>query len=481
MNIVLDDKQREAYKEVVAEMSSYCPETIKKKFERANVQQAFVLDAARKLCSRTGKILAVGARWDTASESLRKLGYDVTEIDSLVNMSLEQFVARFPNEKFDAVISTSVLEHVQDDELFVAQICGVLKKGGYAILTCDFNDSYKPGGAKPGEDCRLYTKNDLTSRLNSVIAKCGCHMHGKVDYSGNLDFHYGIHVYAFATLVFRKDANQKAENIKFSSGGMMGDFIHSLYAVKNICEQKGAKADVCLSPGGDTWKYGIQKAYEDCRSIVLEQPYVASFNVGPAGPGAIDLGFWRGSVADTHARTGSYDKCWSQVLSETYGFPLPAKYKWMETGGQDQRTKGKVLIHKSMHRNNPAFPWSKMFANPKEDVLFITSNLDEWKTWTDGQWKIFKTDRIKMLFIPTISEMAVAISSCRLFVGNQSAPFALACAFDVPRLVELDYDPSKFYMGETRYSDNISWFLNDKTKSVSPHTAAQLGALGTNM
>ena len=205
MNIVLDDRSREAYKDTIAELGRLCPETIKRKIARANVQQAFVLDAARRLCPKDGRILSVGAYEDTASESLRNLGHNIVEIDPVFNTDLASFVKDFPDDRFDIVISTSVMEHVQDDELFVAQICGALNDGGYAILTCDFNDDYKPGSPKPVEDHRLYTKHDLTVRLKDVLEKHRCRIWGEVNYSGKTDFVYGGCTYAFATLVFRKE------------------------------------------------------------------------------------------------------------------------------------------------------------------------------------------------------------------------------------------------------------------------------------
>ena len=66
-----------------------------------------------------------------------------------------------PNVKkqsFDIIISTSVIEHVEDDEKFIEDIAYLLKKGGYAILTCDFNDYYKKGDDIPDGDYRFYTK-----------------------------------------------------------------------------------------------------------------------------------------------------------------------------------------------------------------------------------------------------------------------------------------------------------------------------------
>lgn len=203
MNIILNDAKREFYKNAINELFDLCPEMMSRKLPRANVQQAFILDTVRKLTLKTGSLLCVGSYEDTASQSLIKTGYNVIEIDPNVNMSLDTFF-RTTDQKFDTVFSTSVIEHVEDDNLFVDQICKLLKIGGYGVLTCDFRDDYKPGDGKPGEDYRLYTKNDLLVRLKQILNQNNCILFGEVDYDHEPDFQYGIYTYSFASYVFKK-------------------------------------------------------------------------------------------------------------------------------------------------------------------------------------------------------------------------------------------------------------------------------------
>jgi hypothetical protein len=249
--------------------------------------------------------------------------------------------------------------------------------------------------------------------------------------------------------------------INFIAGGMMGDFIHSLYAVKNICEQKADKANLYLSDGdGDVWKFGLQRTHDDLNDLIMSQPYINSFNICKMSEfkeSFINLNDWRRILRHTDA---GYENCWSDVLSECYGFSIPPDYKWLNDK-PNETVSGKILIHKSTHRHNPEFPWAKILNNLNDDILFLTSNSDEWDKFQ------FKSAKIKLHHVSTITEMASAIGSCKAFIGNQSAPAALACALDVQRLVELDADPSKFYMDETKYSNNVSWFLNCSNKFLT--------------
>jgi len=105
---------------------------------------------------------------------------------------------------YDIIFSTSVLEHVQDDELFVAQIADLLAPGGVGLLTCDYNDLHKPGDPIIPGDYRFYTQKDLISRILPSLKNCSL-----VDVPhwecSNPDFMFLGYRYTFATLAFRKN------------------------------------------------------------------------------------------------------------------------------------------------------------------------------------------------------------------------------------------------------------------------------------
>lgn len=205
MNIILNDKARKDYEIDINLISVLCPDTFAKKIPRANVQQAFVLNQVMKLIPLELKnnLLCVGSFEDTACEALIKIGYDITAIDPCINMSLDTFY-KSNKDKFDTIFSTSVIEHVEDDELFLDQICKLLCSSGYGILTCDFNDSWEHGMPKPNEDYRLYTKYDLLQRFNNILISNDCELVGDIDYDAEPDFIYNGHLYSFATYVFKK-------------------------------------------------------------------------------------------------------------------------------------------------------------------------------------------------------------------------------------------------------------------------------------
>ncbi len=104
---------------------------------------------------------------------------------------------------YDIIFSTSVIEHVRDDELFITQIAELLAPGGTAVLTCDYNDQYKPGDRIPQEDFILYTQRDFKERFMPLLKNCSLVDAPNWD-CPNPDFLYAGCRYTFAGFVFRK-------------------------------------------------------------------------------------------------------------------------------------------------------------------------------------------------------------------------------------------------------------------------------------
>lgn len=206
-NRILDNKARELYKPVIDKLFSIVPEMMARKIPEANVQQAFVLDTVEKFAAgvTNPRILCVGAYEDTAAAGLKALGYRIDEIDPALNYDLNTFFNLPTTQKasYDIIFSTSVIEHVQDDQLFVRQIEALLAPGGVAVITCDYNDQYVRGDRIPGEDFRFYTQRDLRERLLPKMKNCMLVDEPQWD-CPNPDFTYAGCHYTFATFVVRK-------------------------------------------------------------------------------------------------------------------------------------------------------------------------------------------------------------------------------------------------------------------------------------
>ncbi len=241
--------------------------------------------------------------------------------------------------------------------------------------------------------------------------------------------------------------------INFCSFGKLGDFIHSLYVVKNICEQRNEKANLYMGGGGDEWTFGEERAYKELYPIVMQQSYIKSFSILPLhfNEPIINLNDWRKEAATTHAETGRYNKCWTELLSGYYGFEIPKDYAWMEVKETDENVVGKIIIHRSKrHHAQGESLWNEVTINGL--TLFATTDITEWEQF---QYKGHSQPYI----LNSLTEWITAIASCKQFIGNQSAGFAIASAFDKNRIVELYPDVAPFYIKEKKYSKNINYIL----------------------
>jgi SAM-dependent methyltransferase len=205
-NRILTDTDRIKFRGLIEDMFDKVPDMMKRKIDRANVQQAFAVDFIYPKYAKKKNILCVGSYEDTAYEYLKVKGLKMIAIDPAINMDLHTFVGKV-DEKFDLIFSVSVIEHVENDEEFIKDICNLLDKDGIAVLTMDFNDTYstrhRHTSHKPAEDYRLYTLNDY-KRLGKIIEDNGCMYVDEFVANSPPDFTYGDSKYSFSTMVFKK-------------------------------------------------------------------------------------------------------------------------------------------------------------------------------------------------------------------------------------------------------------------------------------
>lgn len=262
------------------------------------------------------------------------------------------------------------------------------------------------------------------------------------------------------------------KEINFIASGLLGDFIQSLYTIKNVCRQEHAIANLYLASGhgGDDWRFGPERAYNDLKSLISQQPYINKFELLQERPeNFINLNDWRIRAANDFVNKGEYPTCWSELLSQEFHFSLPTNgYAWL-TAPISAEFQGTVLVHRSYHRHS-GFKWGEALQQllPNHKVCFLTSNERDWVEFG------FKVAGLEPLFVDTIEQMATALNSCKYFIGNQSAPFSLACALDKPRLGELEAGVWKFYKDEIKYTNNMSYYLSNEQKHYTDNALIKI-------
>ncbi|MBW4025243.1 MAG: hypothetical protein HIU92_19300 [Proteobacteria bacterium] len=208
-NTMLDNAARAYYGPAIQTLWRAAPTTMQRKIPEANVQQGFMLSAVEALCrTALGPLLCVGAFEDTAAIALRQLGYVVDSIDPETDVDLAEFRRAHPEKvaSYQVVFSTSVIEHVLDDEQFVRDLVEMTALGGAIVLTCDFCETWKPDQQKPSSDCRIYTTADMQRLMRAMP---GTSLVDSPDWSEHatdfsIEENGGVMRYGFATLAARR-------------------------------------------------------------------------------------------------------------------------------------------------------------------------------------------------------------------------------------------------------------------------------------
>lgn len=84
--------------------------------------------------------------------------------------------SKLEDASYDAAVCVEVIEHVEEDDVFVKNISKVIKNGGWAYFTTPNGDYIKNEGPNKNPDhIRHYTKQELESLLQKYFSKVEVH------------------------------------------------------------------------------------------------------------------------------------------------------------------------------------------------------------------------------------------------------------------------------------------------------------------
>lgn len=223
----------------------------------------------------------------------------------------------------------------------------------------------------------------------------------------------------------------------FSHHGDFGDIIYSLSAVRDLCVDCGP----C-----DYWMY--QSPY-DCNKLseknfgqivplLMSQKYIcaAGWSSGPRGMRLV-------TAYHQHIRDQKLNLSHSYYRYLGLDFPDDTR-PWLE--GIDPLVTGHVVLARSFRYRNPSFPWHEVIRRCGRFARFVGLD-DEYRDFCESFGMVPRMPCRDML------DVARAIAGCRLFIGNQSAPRAVAESLKVPVLVE------EFYASpDTHFKRPNAWY-----------------------
>jgi hypothetical protein len=205
--------------------------------------------------------------------------------------------------------------------------------------------------------------------------------------------------------------------INYISGGLLGDFIHQLSIVNEYFMETGRKGNLYVCEIGDKFRFGIETMYNDTYKLIKEQQYINDYKILTEEIkeiSGINLSKWRES--SLIGKTNFYN-----VFKSYYDIEW-GKHPWLILPTVD-KWKNKIILNYSVRRKISNLKFEELYLKYGNDLIFMGFE-------NDGHEHL-KHNNINIdYYCPnSLYEFAVAINSCKLFIGGLSSPltFAFAC------------------------------------------------------
>lgn len=217
----------------------------------------------------------------------------------------------------------------------------------------------------------------------------------------------------------------------FKHSGNSGDIIYSLPTVFEL--SKNGKAHLYLQVEQQAeYSYNYhplgnvmlsEKMIALLKPLLLYQPQIEAVEMYNGEAVDYDLDEFR--KYSFHLDRGSIVRWYFNV----YGISYDTSQPWLRAP-KDEQYANNIVIARSHRYRSPLIDYG--FLKKYPNLLFVG---------VQEEYEDMKTVLPDLVFRPVkdFLEMATIINSCRLFIGNQSFPFALAEALKVPRLLEVYY------------------------------------------
>jgi hypothetical protein len=93
-----------------------------------------------------------------------------------------------------------------------------------------------------------------------------------------------------------------------------------------------------------------------------------------------------------------------------------------------------VVINRTARYHNVGFPWKKVAERFRDQSVFVGTEEEHREFVRECGWRLPHHKTRNFL------ELARVIAGCKLFIGNQSSPYAIAEGLKKPAILEVWHD-----------------------------------------
>lgn len=247
------------------------------------------------------------------------------------------------------------------------------------------------------------------------------------------------------------------ETISFLSVRNIGDLMAAMAGIKKVCTERNKQAVIyqrlnmkanyyngAIHPTKDD--NGVQVCFnkvmfEMVKPLIEAQYYVKDFKVWQGEETDFDLeniGRYKVGMPNFDLRRW-YFQVYPQMATDL-------SKQWIHTPiSSDTIKNNKVVINRTQRYTNPII--SFYFLKDYQDKVIFSGTKEEHQLFCN-EWNL----DIPYLEVNNFLELAVYLTNCKFFIGNQSFAYNLAEGLKVPRVLELcEYAPNCIVQGKDGY------------------------------
>ena len=301
----------------------------------------------------------------------------------------------------------------------------------------------------------IYIKEELIDTLKNIF------------FNLNINYNqekFDLNIEDIQYEIYEKDIF-KLPSISYLSSGSFGDFIHQLSIIYENFLKTGRKGILYLTEKDERFLNGVNNTYNDVYNLIKSLEYIEDFLIWNGEPYDINLSEWRHNPL-------LYKANWFDIFNSQYDIDSWGKHKWIDI---KNNPKDVVLINNSNLRHNNVLDWNFLQKIvDKYETFFICNNISQYENFKQN---IYRNDNIKLLLVYNIDEMVEYIYNCKFFVGNLSAPLAIAYACHKKCYTILSNTSSiddNHQIGLIGHLPFINFFQNYNNYSIHPDSLIEI-------
>jgi hypothetical protein len=243
--------------------------------------------------------------------------------------------------------------------------------------------------------------------------------------------------------------------ITYISGGFVGDFFHQLSIVYEKFRITGRKGILYISDKDLFFRTGLEQTYRDTEKVIKYQMYIHDYRIHKGEAYDINLSSWRANQplnVDT----------WYDMFKREYNVEW-STHKYIDVP-EVPMLNNVVCMSSSILRWNDNIDYNLLLSK-YEKIIFIAFDEKEYTHFIE------KTNiRLPFVKLNNFWELAVTVSSCKLFIGNLSSPLTIAQAVNKDRigiLIDGHEGRDKVHVYNlTKIWNNCKWIIKNSDMSV---------------